>query len=126
MEQRRKRKQEDYPTTADEIESFILWRDSNDKPSASRSLGRVLFENVGQQFLLDWTASSSAMYRRCLFGGSILLQLRWARAHNLVYTFRPRWAFFSIGVCAKKQEDNTTSEKYTADVACHSFLPTDI
>ena len=60
------------------VGTILLWRDSNDKPLASRdrSLGRLSFVGMlVNNFMLDRTASSSAMYFSVWFGGSIVTVL---------------------------------------------------
>ena len=37
-----------------------------------------------------------------VFVAALLLQLRWAGAHVLVWTFRPLWAFFSVDVLMER------------------------
>ena len=52
------------------VTALFLWRDSNDKLSASRSLGRVRYRDVSQQFSVGPHASLSVMYSQCLLRGS--------------------------------------------------------
>ena len=52
--------------------AIILWRDSNDKPSAFRSLGRRPRGLLINDFILDRTASSSTMYFSVSSDGTIV------------------------------------------------------
>ena len=62
--------------------AIVSWRDSNDKPSASHSLGRLSSTGLlVNNFMLDRTASSPAIYFSVSFWWIYCYNMGWARAH---------------------------------------------
>ena len=71
--------------TVDLAIAVFLWKYANNKPSASSSLDRLSsIVMLVDNFMLDRTASSSAMYFSVCFWWIYCYNLRWAGAHVLV------------------------------------------